>query len=586
MFGNFLYFIIVLLIYSTYQPPEKANLTAIETLSISFLLFLSFTYFTRYLFRNLENQIRVQKSPQLAQRFDALMTRQSIAAVMFFAIHIYALSLPRWMMDTLVLKSIPTLTALIFISLFLAYLIVIWFYAYRCHELLNDLAISRKEYIQSNISFSIPVILPWFLLSGIADIIDLLPFKLPKEVLSTPLGQSVYFLFFLTITAITAPLVIQKFWGCRPLPPGFHRTQIETICKKANVPVADILRWPLFGGRMITAGVMGLVKKFRYILVTPALLQFLDPQELEAVMAHEIGHVKHRHLLFYLIFFAGYMLISFAGFDLLIYLLIYIEPLADFFTSIGLQQASVYSILISLFLILFFIAYFRFFFGFFMRNFERQADISVYELMDSAKPLISSLNKISIISGLAPDRPNWHHFSISERIGYLTKCEADPKWIHAHHRKVKISIALFLSGMVLVGAAAYALNFGSTGKRLNHHLYETLMMRNCDHVIQSYEKILIENPESPEILNNLAWILATSSTPECQNHKKALSLAKKAVELKQEAYILDTLAQAYFVNGFVQEALTAEKMALSLATENDRELYEKQIIKFQKATVQ
>jgi tetratricopeptide (TPR) repeat protein len=221
-----------------------------------------------------------------------------------------------------------------------------------------------------------------------------------------------------------------------------------------------------------------------------------------------------------------------------------------------------------------------------MRNFERQADISVYELMDGAKPLISSLNKISIISGQAPDRPNWHHFSISERIDYLQKCEVDQKWIQTHHRKVKISIALFLSGMVIVGAAAYDLNFGSTGKRLNHHFYETLMMRNCDRVIQTYEKILIENPESPEILNNLAWIFATSSSAECQDHKKALALAKKAVELKREAYILDTLAEAYFVNGFVQEALTVEKMALSLAGENDRELYEKQLIKFQKAASQ
>ena len=65
---------------------------------------------------------------------------------------------------------------------------------------------------------------------------------------------------------------------------------------------------------MITAGVMGLIKQFRYILVTRSLLQRLTPYEIEAVIAHEIGHVKKKHLLFYLIFFAGYMLISYALF--------------------------------------------------------------------------------------------------------------------------------------------------------------------------------------------------------------------------------------------------------------------------------
>ena len=38
---------------------------------------------------------------------------------------------------------------------------------------------------------------------------------------------------------------------------------------------------------MITAGVMGLIKNFRYILVTPSLLNLLEPAEVDAVIAHE-----------------------------------------------------------------------------------------------------------------------------------------------------------------------------------------------------------------------------------------------------------------------------------------------------------
>ena len=85
---------------------------------------------------------------------------------------------------------------------------------------------------------------------------------------------------------------------------------------------ADILYWPIFGGRMVTAGVMGLISRFRYILITNALFQVLNADEIDAVIAHEIGHIKKRHLLFYLLFFAGYMLLSYATFNA-IYLLIF-----------------------------------------------------------------------------------------------------------------------------------------------------------------------------------------------------------------------------------------------------------------------
>ena len=47
-----------------------------------------------------------------------------------------------------------------------------------------------------------------------------------------------------------------------------------------------------------------------------------------------------------------------------------------------------------------------------MRNFERQADTYVYTFYESAKPLISTLNKITLTSGISPDKPNWHHLAL------------------------------------------------------------------------------------------------------------------------------------------------------------------------------
>jgi hypothetical protein len=51
--------------------------------------------------------------------------------------------------------------------------------------------------VTSNIAFSVPVLLPWLLLSGVADLILALPFDLPRQVLTSPEGETAYFLFFL-----------------------------------------------------------------------------------------------------------------------------------------------------------------------------------------------------------------------------------------------------------------------------------------------------------------------------------------------------------------------------------------------------
>ena len=88
---------------------------------------------------------------------------------------------------------------------------------------------------------------------------------------------------------------------------------------------------------MITAGIMGLVRKFRYILVTKALLHYLSPEELDAVIAHEIGHVKKYHLFFYLMFFTGFMLLSFAFQNVFVYSLLYTKPIYRFLAEYGIM---------------------------------------------------------------------------------------------------------------------------------------------------------------------------------------------------------------------------------------------------------
>jgi len=556
-------------------------------------------------FNRIEKRLSRGRDTQLSHKFSSTLTRQSIMAIVLFSIDIYGLNLTSFLTDIHFLSIIPTFQALLFLGLFIFYLAIVWACAHGSYKTISGSDLSRKSYILSQISFSIPVLLPWLLLSGVADIINVLPFETPKYFLSTTQGQIVYFLVFLFAIAIAGPAAIQKFWRCKPLETGYYRERIENLCRKAGLEYAEILYWPIFGGRMITAGVMGLVKKFRYILVTRDLLRFLEPEEVDAVIAHEIGHIKKKHLIFYLVFFVGYMLISFATFDLLVYFIIFTEPIYSFINHTSLDQTAVTSSIFSFTIIIFFLIYFRFIFGYFMRNFERQADTYVYALFDNALPLISCFEKIAATSGEPYDKPNWHHFSIKKRIDFLRKCETDRTWITRHDNKIKKSIAVYMAGILLIGGVGYNLNFGEAGKKLNKHFFEKIIQRELDsapdnpnlystlgdlyfsekkfaETIKAYEQSLILEPNNPHVLNNLAWIHSTCEVKRFRDPEKALYLAEKAAGLEESPYILDTLAECYYANSRFKEAVESEIKALGLTVKN-RSYYEKQLIRFMEA---
>ncbi len=598
MFGNFLYFIIVLLIYLTYQPSEETNFSGLETfiLFIGFILF--FFYFTAFQFRRLEKRIANGDFAKLDSQFHAILMRQSIMAILIFAIDIYGLNLSSFLIDIPLFATLPTLEALLFLGLFVFYLALVWTCAYGSYKKLYRSDISQRSYVLSNITFSVPVLLPWLILSGFADLIKVLPFEWPARFLETTEGEITYFLLFLLAVAIVGPMMIQKFWRCKPLEAGEHRKRIESLCRRAGIDYADILYWPIFGGKMITAGVMGLVKKFRYILVTPSLLRLLEPEEIDAVIAHEIGHVKKKHLIFYLLFFVGYMFLSFVAFYLVNWGIIYAEPIYWFVNNTGFNPSTIYSALISIGFILTFVIYFRFIFGFYMRNFERQADIFVYSLFDSAQPLISTLEKIVTTSGQSADRPNWHHFSIRERIDYLKKCESNSRWISRHNQKVNKSIGIFLAGMLLIGIIGYQLNLGALGDKIQQNLITRELQRSPDNpnlyrhlgylfleredykaAIDAYEKAIDLRLHDPYVLNNLAWLYTGNDDPSLSNPQRALLLARKAAEIEQSPQVLDTLAESYYLNRMNSEAVRTGEQALKLAKGN-RAYYKKQLEKF------
>ena len=99
-----------------------------------------------------------------------------------------------------------------------------------------------------------------------------------------------------------------------------------------------------------------------------------------------------------------------------------------------------------------------------------------------------------------------------------------------------------------------------------------------------YERAVRLKPDFPEAQNNLAWLYATSDDPKVRNPQAALTHAKVAADLTQwkQAYVIDTLAEALFVNQQFDEAVKAETKALALEPHNQG--YVERIAKYRKAS--
>jgi len=557
----------------------------------------------RQVFRALAAKMSgVTVSTHLAVLYHRIVTRQSLLALVFFCAQIYLLDIKYYLTTVALIRFSFTIQGLAGLVIFLLHLAIVWFYSYESRCRFSSDTCSRLSVVTTNLKFNLAIILPWLLISGSFDLMQLLPLGSIHDQLNTPVGQVLVFALLMIIFMIFAPPLVVRLWSCQPLEPGTKRSLIQRFCQKENFHVREIVLWPGQGGVFITAGVMGLFSRYRYLLVTQGLLDILDEEELRAVLAHEMGHVKERHLFFYLIFLLGYLVLAYPISGVSLLLLLTSDLPLTMMIRTDHEFMTLISILSTLPLLILLVFYFRFLFGFFIRNFERQADLYGLSVMGRAYPLISALEKVAFYSGNIRDVPSWHHFSIKQRVDFLAEAAGDPSLSKNHRGKIRKALAGYLVGIIAVGVFGYLFYSGAVGKQFNEQLnfkmLSSLVKLEPDNpflqlrlgtlyytrnqptqAVFHLQRALELDPDNPDILNNLAWVFATSKETPIFQPERALVLAEKASASSQQPHILDTLAESYYVNGLTAKALATAEKALAAAS-GDLSYYVKQVERF------
>jgi Zn-dependent protease with chaperone function len=314
--------------------------------------------------------------------------------------------------------------------------------------------------VMQEILLIVPFALPFLILTLTLDLISYIPNKSVQLFLAhgaeTWVGVVILVglgILFLISLMIFLPYWIQKIWQCQPLEESPLKTRLEAICKLAKFRHAGFKTWTVLN-QSLTAAIIGILPRLRYIMFTKRLLQEMPPEQVEAILVHEIGHNYRRHLWIYPWIILGMTVL--AGL-----FSVTAGPYIDQFWTWGYSQYPsnywelIYPLAIFIPYAIIVALYFRIVFGFFSRLFERQADLHVFVLHVPPEYLIESLNHIAIATGNSHRQPNWHHFSIQERMDFLQAASQNPSLVTAHNRKVKYCLVVYFIVLIIASTLLF-----------------------------------------------------------------------------------------------------------------------------------
>jgi Zn-dependent protease with chaperone function len=259
-------------------------------------------------------------------------------------------------------------------------------------------------------------------LAGI--VVELLYFMIRQSPQHWWLITWIVFMALAILMAQLAPVVLFPiFYKFEPLDNEDLRRRLVLLTEHAGTRVRGVYRWKLSEkSKKANAALTGLGST-RRIILADTLLDNYAPEEIEAVLAHEIGHHVHRHILKSIVVQAATTLLGFWAANWVLHYAVdhrMFEELSDF---ANLPLLAITATALSLVLMPALNAYSRF-------N-ERQADRYAFESIASVEPFISSMNKLAL-QNLAERTPSkWVEVLFHSHPAISKRVEAAEAWSRA-----------------------------------------------------------------------------------------------------------------------------------------------------------
>jgi STE24 endopeptidase len=197
------------------------------------------------------------------------------------------------------------------------------------------------------------------------------------------------FLGLFVLMAQLAPVILFPiFYKFEPLDNDELKSRLVGLSERAGTRVRGVYKWNLSEkSKKANAALTGLGNT-RRIILADTLLENYSADEIEAVLAHELGHHVHRHILKSIAVQAGITLVGFWAAN---WVLHYAVDRTHMFVTVSdfanLPLLVLVSTVLSFLLLPALNAYSRY-------N-ERQADRYAFQSIRSVGPFISSMNKLA-----------------------------------------------------------------------------------------------------------------------------------------------------------------------------------------------
>ena len=229
------------------------------------------------------------------------------------------------------------------------------------------------------------------------------------------IAWAVFIVLFIFFTQVAPIAVFPLFYKFVPLEDADLKQRLLRLSERAGTKVRGVYEWKLSEkSRKANAGLVGLGNT-RRIILADTLLKDYTHDEIEAVLAHELGHHVHKHILQSIVVQVG---ITFAGFWAANQVMRYAIERRGMFLSLsdfaGLPLLALVSTVMSFLLMPALNAY--------SRRKEREADRYSFQSIASIGPFVSSMNKLCA-QNLAEREPSpvveWFfhsHPAISKRV--------------------------------------------------------------------------------------------------------------------------------------------------------------------------